>query len=349
VFSPPRCVRFLAVSVPLIGGAAFCTLGQPARATESADNAALLRSLEAEAQQQWRAGDLARVASLRRRALHVAIAAFGPETPATVRKMAALARAYINARLWLDAEAQLIVAARIVSDVQRDALAAAIFAGLARVALARGDPDGALAWAESAVASARRDKRHGSAEPLRALGAALAARERFAEARPILDEALALDRQLHGIEAVETARSLSQLGNLYLRWGRPEEALPPLQEAAAIDQTRLGPAHPFIADDLHDLGLAYEALNRPEQARRLFLAALAVLERGPGGKTSSAAEGDAGSGISRDTSRTAYTELAFSRIERHLGHEEAAEAAFRDARRILDAAEAEERRRERRA
>ena len=150
-----------------------------------------------------------------------------------------------------------------------------------------------------------------------------------------LDEALALDRRQHGPEAAETARSLSQLGNLYLRWGRPEDALPPLQEAAAIDQMRLGPAHPFIADDLHDLGFAYEALNRPERARRLFLAALAVLERGHGETATRRAP--------------PIPNVALSRVERQLGSPTAADAAQRDARRILNAAEAEERRRERRA
>ena len=156
-----------------------------------------------------------------------------------------------------------------------------IFAGLARVALARGDADAALAFARRAVESTRRDPHGASAEPLRALGAALAALERFEEARQAVEEALALDRRRHGTEAAETARSLSQLGNLYLRWDRPEDALEPFQQAAAIDQMQLGPAHPFIADDLYDLGIAYDALNRPEQARRMFLAALACSNAAP--------------------------------------------------------------------
>lgn len=335
-----RCLWLLiATAVPLAGGADAGTAGRPAaafgaeRTTGDADTPALLMSLEATAQDRQRAGDLARVAALRRRALRIALAAFGDASPATAQAVAKLAWAHIDRRHWLDAEPLLIVAARMLPEAQEDALGGAIFAGLARVALARGDADAALAWAGRAVASARRDPLHASAEPLRAFGAALAARKRFEKARRILDDALALDRQRHGPEAAETARSLSQLGNLYLRWGRPEAALPPLQHAAAIDQRRLGPAHPFIADDLHDLGLAYDALNRPERARRMFLAALAVLKRGAG----------------RGTPRAAYAELALGRVERRLGSVMAAETAFRDARRILNAAEAEERRRERRA
>ncbi|HEX2150777.1 MAG TPA: tetratricopeptide repeat protein [Stellaceae bacterium] len=327
------------MTAPLAGNADAGTMSPPpqtfgaAQATGNADSPALLPSLEATAQDQRRAGDLAQVTALRRQALRIALAAFGHGSPATAQAVAALARAHMDCRRWLDAEPLLIIAARMLPETEQDGRGAAIFAGLARVALARGDADAALAWAGRAVESARRNPRHASAEPLRVFGAALTALERFEEARPALDEALALDRRRHGSDAVETARSLSQLGNLYLRWDRPEDALPHLQHAAAIDQTRLGPAHPFIADDLHDLGLAYDALDRPERARRMFLAALAVLERGAG----------------RDTPRVAYAELALSRVERLLGDSAAAEAARRDARRILNGAEAEERRRERRA
>jgi hypothetical protein len=60
-------------------------------------------------------------------------------------------------------------------------------------------------------------------------------------------------------------------------------------------------------------------------------AALAILERGAG----------------RETVRVAYTELELGRLHREQGRGDEAEAAFRDARRILNKAEAEERRRER--
>jgi tetratricopeptide (TPR) repeat protein len=304
--------------------------------TENADSPAPLPLLDAAAQERQCAGDLAQVTALRRRALRIALAAFGADSSATAQAVVKLAGTYIDRRRWLDAEPLLIVAARMLPEAREEGLGAAIFAGLARVAVARGDDDAALAWAGRAVESARRDPLHESAEPLRALGAALAALERFEEARRALDEALARDQRRHGPEATETARSLSQMGNLYLRWGRPEDALPPLQQAAAIDQMRLGPTHPFIADDLYDLGLAYDALDRPERARRLFLAALAVLERGPGSETS------------RDTPRVAYAERALSRVEQQLGHLTAAETARSNARRILNQAEAEEQRRERR-
>jgi predicted negative regulator of RcsB-dependent stress response len=333
----------MALAAPLAGNTDIGMNGQPspefgaAPSMREADSPTLPLSLETTAQERWRAGDLAQVTELRRRALRIALASFGPEAPATAQAITALAQAHIDRRRWLDAEQLLILAARMPGEADENGSEVAIFAGLARVTLARGDADAALAWASRAVESARRNPQHASTEPLRAFGAALAALQRFEEARQALDAAVASDRLRHGPEAAETARSLSQLGNLHLRWNRPDDALPLLQEAAAIDQMRLGPGHPFIADDLHDLGLTYEALNRPEQARRMFAAALAGLARGRGNETS------------RDTPRAAYTGIALGRIHRKLGDAAAAAAAERDARRILDEAEAEERRRERRA
>ena len=71
--------------------------------------------------------------------------------------------------------------------------------------------------------------------------------------------------------------------------------------------------------------------HRGEEAHRALMAALDVLERGAG----------------RETPRVAYAELELSRLYRQEGDNAAADAAFKDARRILNKAEAEEHKRER--
>lgn len=316
---------------------AAARLARALAAQEAKDGKAspyLLPVIEELAQARRRDGDLTEAAALHRRALTIAVGAFGRESPSAGEAMASLAVLHIDRRRYLDAEPLLIIAERVLTGrVPADHPSmATISAGLARVGLARGDAGPALARAERAVDIARRNPHGRTAEPLRALGAALTAVERFEEAERVLGEALAQDRQHHGAEGAETARSLAQLANLHLRRGRASDALPVIQQAVAIDQKRLGPTHPFIADDLHDLGLAYEALNRIDQARRSFAAAVAVLEAGAG----------------RNTPRVAYAELELSRLYRRQGNHAAANAAFRDARRILNKAEAEERRRERR-
>ena len=294
----------------------------------------LLPIIDRLARAALRQGALGNAAALRRRALDIAIAAFGRDAVRTADAMAALALVDIDRRRYLDAEPLLIIAERALAarDGGRSSTLAAIDAGLARIALARGETRMAESWARRAVAIAGADPRLRSAEPLRTLGAVLTAGERFDEAERVLSEALAQDRRRHGPDATETARSLSRLGNLHMRAGRAQDALPLLENAAAIDQDRLGPAHPFIADDLYDLALAYDALQRDDMARRALRAAIAVLEGGAG----------------RDTPRVAYAEIELSRLYRRQGDTAAADAAFKDARRILNKAEAEEHRRERR-
>lgn len=294
----------------------------------------LLPLIEEIARFRSREGQLAEATALRRRALHIAIVRFGCDSPSAAEAMVALALVAIDRRRYLDAEplliaAQITLQERVAPD--HPAITAAL-AALARVALARGDKEEAETWARRAVEIARRNPHRRSAEPLRALGAALAAEERFAEAGEVLQQALAEDREHHGPDGIDTARSLAQLANAELRAHRFAEALPLIQQAAAIDQERLGAAHPFVADDLFDLGLVYDGLQRPAEARRAFATALAVLERGAG----------------RETPRGAYVEMELARLDRQDGKEAEAEAAARDARRILYKADEEERRRERR-
>src|SRR6266852_522434 len=293
----------------------------------------LLPVIEELAQAQLRDGALGEAVALRRRALDIAVAAFGCDSASAAEAMAALALTDIDRRRYLDAEPLLIIAegvlaARVAAD---HPAMATILAGLARVALARGETKPAEAWANRALAIARRNPHGRSAEPLRTLGAVFVAEQRFEEAEAVLAEALAQDQKQHGADGADTARSLAQLANFYLRQGKPGDALPLLEKAAAIDRRRLGPTHPFIADDLHDLGLAYDALHRGEEAHGALIAALSVLERGAG----------------RETPRIAYVEIELSRLYRQAGKDAAAAAAFKDARRILNKAEAEEHSRER--
>ncbi len=303
-----------------------------AEAKEGKTSPYLLPVIEEIAQLRQRNGELGEAAALRRRALDIAVTRFGADSPSAAEAMVALALSGIDRRRYLDAEPLLIVAESVLSErVAADHPAmAAIFAGLARIALARGETAEANASAERAVAIARRNPHGRSTEPLRVLGAVLASEERFTKARHVLGEALAQDREHHGPDGLATARSLAQLANIELRAHRFAEALPLIQQAAAIDQARLGPGHPFIADDLFDLGLVYDGLKRVGEARKAFTAALGVLDGGAG----------------RDTARVAYVELELARLDRQAGKE--ADAASADARRILNKAEAEEHRRERR-
>lgn len=318
------------------GESAVERLTQALAEAEAHDGSAspyLLPVIEELAQDRQRAGALGEATALRRRALDIALGAFGSDSPSAAQAMAMLALTDIDRRRYLDAEPLLIIAERVLRErvAVDQPVIATVFSGLARVALARGDIGPAENWATRSVEIMRRNPHRRSAEPLRTLGAVLTAEGRFDEAERVLEEVLAQDRKQHGANGTDTARSLSQLANLYLRRGRPGDAQPLFEQATAIDRGQLGATHPFIADDLHDLGLTYEALSRPIEARDAFLAAIDILERGTG----------------RETPRVAYAELELSRLYRQQGKDVAAGVAFKDARRILNKAEAEERLRER--
>jgi len=80
-----------------------------------------------------------------------------------------------------------------------------------------------------------------------------------------------------------------------------------------------------------DFEAAQARLDRPADAAKAFHTAIDVLDHGAG----------------RGTPTLAYVELDLARAEHTLGHEEKAQSLFRDARRILNTAEDEERERQR--
>jgi len=295
-------------------------------------NPALLPALDKLAQERWRDGDLAEAVVLRRRALGIAVHAFGNGSPRAAEAMIALAQAHIDRRQYLDAEPLLIIAATVLeggTEPASPALADA-FAGLARIAAAHGSAEAGANWAERAIEAAK-SRPQRSSKPLLALAAVRASEERFADSEQLVREALARDRERFSPDGLAVARDLSQLGNLYLRQKRYAEALPLLQQAAAIDQQALGPAHPFIADDFYDFGLALDGLKRPDQAGKSLAFAVKLL----------------GSGSEKDSLRLAYAERELARVLRAAGKDEAAKPAAEGSKRILDKIEDEERDRER--
>jgi tetratricopeptide (TPR) repeat protein len=168
--------------------------------------------------------------------------------------------------------------------------------------------------------------------PLRALGAALAAADRYREGDEALRRAVALDRAGDGEDGLGTARSLAQLGNALLRQKRFVEALPPIEEAARIDQSRLGPAHPRIVDDFYGIGVVYLETARPAAAAKIFRYAIGLADRS----------------AAKDAPSAAYLRLALARAEHRLGRADQARSLFAEAQRILAAAVDDERQRERR-
>jgi tetratricopeptide (TPR) repeat protein len=293
----------------------------------------LLPILASLAQLRFEHAELADATALRRRSLKIAIAAYGSLSVPAAQAMAALARLYIGLRRYLDAEPLALTAANIfrARGGEGDPALAPVLADEARIALARGEPARAQNLAETAILVDKRSHLPPSSDRLRISGAALAAEDRFDDSERALRQALALDRA--GGDRLAVARSLAQLGNLYLRQKRFAEALQPIEEATLIDQEHLGATHPLIAEDFHDLGLVYLGTDRPADAATALRTAMDLLEGGAG----------------QDTPTLAYVEIDLAHAEHALGHDDKAQSLFGGARRILNAAEDDEHRRQRQA
>jgi tetratricopeptide (TPR) repeat protein len=283
------------------------------------------------AQSCFRDADIAEAKALRRRALKIAIDARGSDSVPAAEAMLALASLYIDLRQYFDAEPLLIIAGDVLTTrlgAEHQSMAP-VLSHLASIALARGDKRSARNWIERAVAIDEKNHSDDRSERLRTLGAMLAAEERFDESSHVLRQAVARDRE--GTDELATARSLLQLANTFLREKRFSDALPLVEEATAIDQGRLGSTHPLIVDDFYSLGLVYLETERAPDAQKAFQAAINLLNRGAG----------------RDTPRAAYIQLALARAVHEQGREEESSTLFAEAQRILNAAEEEERERER--
>jgi len=293
----------------------------------------LLPLLDRLAGAQFDSGALAEAAGSRRRALKIVVQTFGLDSTNTANAMVALANVELLRHHYTRAEPLLIAAVPALEarfGAGNTALAGPL-AGLARIALARGDLPAAEDWANRANGVLHRHPTMGSAEPLRALGAVYAAKDRFDDGEKVLREAIARDRRGRGANSPELARSLAQLANLLLRAQRFDAALPLIEQAIVIDQERLGQNHPLLADDFADLGMIYEGLGRDADASHALYHAIDRLTAGTG----------------EETTRLAYAELELSAVLRRLGEAQDADAAFKDAKQILDDAEKDELQRER--
>jgi tetratricopeptide (TPR) repeat protein len=293
----------------------------------------LLPLLERLAGVQVDKGALAEAAASRKRALKIAMHAYGGGSTNVANAMVGLADVEILRQHYADAEPLLITALPVLErrfGANSPALEPPLDA-LARIALAHGDMQGAEAWANKANAAGSRHGASASGETLRVLGAVYAAESRFDEGEQVLRAAIAVDRKSHGVNSLEMGRSLAQLASLLLHAQRFEEALPVIEQAIAVDQEKLRETHPWIADDFADLGLIYAGLGRDDAASDVLYYAIDLLERGS----------------SEETPRLGYIEIEIAPILRRLGQKDDADAAFKDGKRIVDSAAEEEREHER--
>ncbi|ANM29664.1 hypothetical protein ABI59_08840 [Acidobacteria bacterium Mor1] len=98
----------------------------------------------------------------------------------------------------------------------------------------------------------------------------------YEQALPMLEDALALRRERHGIPSLEVAESLDQLGWLLQQSGEIEGAEALIREGLSMRQAILGEGHPSVAESRNNLALLLHKRSRYEEAIRLYREALAA-------------------------------------------------------------------------
>ena len=100
----------------------------------------------------------------------------------------------------------------------------------------------------------------------------------YEEAGVLIEKSLIIRRELHGGEHVEVAKSLNDLGWIYIEKQKPAEAEPLLREALDMRRRLLGD-HPDVAQSMNFLGFALFDKGDDDTAERLFRESLAMRRR----------------------------------------------------------------------
>lgn len=118
-----------------------------------------------------------------------------------------------------------------------------------------------------------------SAENLTKSAVRLYSAGQYAEAEPILKQALLIRERALGPEHPDTATSLNNLAMLYEKQGKHREALPILERALVICEKALGPEHPDTIIGVNNLAIALISQGSYQAAAPLLKRALALREQ----------------------------------------------------------------------
>jgi len=191
-------------------------------------------------------GRKAEVESLRRQAVDIAVAKFGPQAPEVGMLLSRLAISLIERLKYREAERQLRRALRLVGEHRYPALAADIHLNLGAVAYGR---------------------------------------KKYSDALASFDRAGKLYRQVTGAGSPGEVTQLISLGSLYLKMGRVLEADRSLEQAGRLATTIYGPEHPRMAEilfvrmqSLRKLGKRAEAEAARDRAQRIVSAGRAEVK-----------------------------------------------------------------------
>ncbi len=108
------------------------------------------------------------------------------------------------------------------------------------------------------------------------LGTVYLAQDRYAEAEPLLQQALELKEQVLGPEHPSVYRGLVNLAVVYQSQGKYTEAEPLYQRSLEISERIVGPEHPDVATNLENYAVLLRETGRGEEAKEMEARAKAI-------------------------------------------------------------------------
>ena len=181
-------------------------------------------------------------------------------------------------------EQRFAEATRTAAAARDDAAALRAWQGMTQARINAGHYDDALALRlqlESALARIG-DEPAARAEVLLLTADALWQKARFAEARTLIEEALALRQRRFGPDSWQVADATNQLGNVLAETGDLAAARRLLERALAATSRALGRRHPRTGLATNNLALTVRDLGDYRAALPLFDEALAILQEALG-------------------------------------------------------------------
>ena len=103
--------------------------------------------------------------------------------------------------------------------------------------------------------------------------------QKFAEAKPVAEEAVRLRQEALGPKHADTATSLDDLGAVLMATGDAVGAEARMREALAIRREVLAPDDPQLSTSLNNIGFTLMEKGDPQQAQTMFLESLAIDRR----------------------------------------------------------------------
>ncbi len=99
-----------------------------------------------------------------------------------------------------------------------------------------------------------------------------------ADAKTLMERALVIDEENHGIEHPKVAHRLNNLGEQYRVSGRLKEAESLLKRALKINEKEFGKEHPLVANSLNSLAMVLKDSNQIAKAEDLLRRSLRISE-----------------------------------------------------------------------